>query len=672
MKLKESSGVDIPGEIEKRIESNKATLRVKDVLNNSSFDSYMYPTRYNDEHEITRYFDFLFIDSKEFWSTEDWDLKISDTMADGVIYAVIPENKEDIAKIAKNITSNRHGERVVFCLPKKYTDIEKVAFEYSAVCELKNLVVDDELLKDEYEIYIEDLEEVIGSFIFSYARPETGGADYYHSGKKVAVFRKAQMSALLSEICEKVYPHAPIINNESINKNILPTVAINSRAKLLNGLLSTEFEPNLGLSGTGQDVSIMRSTLVQTGVVKNVAEAPEIVVAPEDENMKYMLCAIQTFFANAGINGEQNFATLYERLTKPEYGIGLKTGVIPIYIAAIIHLNRSNLVIKKGNSEQKITADLLNGINDNPSNYSVVLEDWNEEKTAYLAQLEQLFEEFIHEQEKVYNSFAYIVSAMNRWYMSLPKFAKEMTKTYKGKEEFKTISASHRKFVNSLKQLDINPREYLFEKVFALFGFKEFSADVVDNIAQTKKEYDVAIVSLLKALVSDLKILFTPKGQDVRGSLTSIIQDWYSSLKETTIQHLFANSENQILDLMKTITNDETTFTQRLAKAVTALRVEDWNEGTIATFIKDLTVFKETIEEYDSQIIDETSAADSYKLITTDSEGREVVKTFNRSEYSNRAKLLYNEITNSIDEMGQSITEQEKRQILIEILEKLC
>lgn len=137
-------------------------------------------------------------------------------------------------------------------------------------------------------------------------------------------------------------------------------------------------------------------------------------------------------------------------------------------------------------------------------------------------------------------------------------------------------------------------------------------------------------------------------------------------------QSLFTNSENQILDLMRTITNDEITFTKRLAKAITALRVEDWNEGTIATFIKDLSVFKETIEEYDSQIIDETSTADTYKLITTDSMGREVVKTFNRSEYSARAKLLYNEITNSIDEMGQSITEQEKRQILIEILEKLC
>lgn len=672
LKLKESSGVDIPSEIEKKIESNKATLRVKDVLNNSSFDSYMYPTRYNDEHEITRYFDFLFIDSKEFWSTEDWELKIADTMADGVVYAIIPESKEDIKKIAKKISSESFSERVVFCLPKKFTDIEKVAFEYNAVLELRDLVVDDDLLKDEYEIYIEDLGEVIGSFIFSYARPETGGADYYHLGKKVSIYRKAQMSALLSKICEEIYPHAPIINNESINKNILPTVAINSRAKLLSGLLGAVLEPNLGLSGTGQDVSIMRSTLVQTGVIRNVGKAPEIVVAPEDENMRFMLNTIQTFFMNAGANGEQNFSVLYKRLTQPEYGIGLKTGVIPIYIAAIIHLHRSNLVIKKGNVEQRITADLLKGINDNPSNYSVVLENWNEEKTAYLTQLEQLFEKYVHEQEKVYNSFAYIVSAMNRWYMSLPKYAKEMTKLYKGKEEFKSISGSHRKFVNSLKQLDINPREYLFEKVFALFGFKEFNADVVDNITQTKKEYDGAIADLNKALVSDVKIIFTPKGQEVRGSLTSIIQDWYSSLKETTIQHLFANSENQILDLMKTITNDEITFIQRLAKAVTALRVEDWNEGTIATFIKDLIVFKETIEEYDSQIADETSSADSYKLITTDSEGREVVKTFNRSEYSTRAKLLYNEITNSIDEMGQSITEQEKRQILIEILEKLC
>ena len=82
--------------------------------------------------------------------------------------------------------------------------------------------------------------------------------------------------------------------------------------------------------------------------------------------------------------------------------------------------------------------------------------------------------------------------------------------------------------------------------------------------------------------------------------------------------------------------------------------------------------FKQTIEEYNSQDAQGFDTADTYKLITITSDGQEVVKSFGRSEYSERAKLLYNDILNSIDEMGQAITDQEKRQILFEILEKLC
>lgn len=678
LKLKESSGIDIPGEIGKQIEKTSATLSVKDILNQSSFDSYMYPTRYNDEHEITRYFDFLFIDSKEFWSVEDWNLKISNTMADGVVYAIIPESAEEIKKIKKVLADgNLNHNRIVFCIPRKFKSIEKIAFEYKAVTELKALVVDDDLLSDEYDIYIEDLEEVITSFIFSYARPENSGCDYYYNGVRQRLYRKAQMSALLSDICEATYPHAPTINNESINKNVLPTVAINSRAKLLNGLLNTSLDINLGLSGTGQDVSIMRSTLIQTGILINADLSPQLNINPADINTGYMLHTIQEFFAEAGINGEQSFQILYDRLTLPEYGIGLKTGVIPIYVAVVLHMNRTNIVIKNGNSEVKLSSELLTSINDNPQNYSVILEDWNEEKATYLANLEQIFGQYIHEQEKAYNSFAYIVYAMNRWYMSLPKYAKEMSHTYLGsnaREPFKKVSSSHVRLIKSLKQLDnINPREYLFEKVFSVFGLDGFHADVIiDSITQTKQEYDSSVSRLLKSLIYDTKALFTPKGSSVHGSLTSIIQDWYNSLKETTIQHLFTNNENHTLELMKSITNDENSFIQRLAKAITALRVEDWNEATIKTFNGDLAQFKRAVEEFDSQEVSTDNFSDTYKLITTNSDGKEVVKSFSRTEYTERAKLLLNEIVNSIDEMGQSISEQEKRQVLIEILEKLC
>lgn len=75
----------------------------------------------------------------------------------------------------------------------------------------------------------------------------------------------------------------------------MPTVAINSRTKLISGLLENELDTNLGLTGTGQDVSIMRSTLIQTGILQNADNVPVINLNPDDANMRNMLTTIQNF-----------------------------------------------------------------------------------------------------------------------------------------------------------------------------------------------------------------------------------------------------------------------------------------------------------------------------------------------------------------------------------------
>jgi len=676
LKLKESSGIDIPGEIDKVIEKNRNALSVKEILNGSVFDSYMYPTRYNDEHEITRYFDFTFIESSDFWSVGNWDMRIRDSEADGVVFAIIPENREEISAIRESILKgNYNHERIVFVLPKKYKDIEKIAFEYKAVLQLKSLAEDDELLCDEYDIYIEDLEQVISNFVSSYARPENGGAEYFHDGQKKNLNRKAHMSELLSEICEIAFPLTPVINNESINKNHLPTVAVNSRTKILSGLLETHLEVNLGLSGTGQDVSIMRSTLIRTGILVNIDTAPTIEMNPLDANISNVLHVIQRFFNGANANGGQCFSVLYDILTLPQHKIGLKRGVIPIYVAVVLHLHKQNLVILSNGNEAKITPDLLNSINENPGDYSVIVENWNEEKAQYMAELETIFAQYINEKEKAYNSFTYLVLAINRWYMSLPKYAKELTSIYLGSsknEKFKQLSKSEIRFIGSLKQLENNPREYLFEKLFSIFGMREFSLEILECIRSTKREFDNAVPELIKVLVHDVKALFADSC-DHNCTLASSIKDWYENLNAATIQHMFPRNENKILELMKSVTNDEMAFIQRLCKAVTALRIDDWNTATIAIFLRDLEAFKETVQNF-NRVHDGfyTVNSDMYKLIFIDSAGQEVIKTFGKTKYSDRAKLLLNEIATSLEEMGQSISEHEKRQVLIELLEKMC
>ncbi len=688
LKIKESSGVDVGKEIEKAIEKSRNTLNVKKILNDSSFDSYMYPTAYNDEMEITRYFYFSFIDSAEFFATDNWDRKIEDTDADGVVYAIIPKNEQEIDELKKALVDGKHKhDRILFIVPNKYTDIEKMCFEYSAVKDLKNNVGDDELLTDEYDIYIEDLEEVIGSFIFSYARPETGGAEYYYNGAKQNFKRKAQISAKLSEICDRIYTWTPVINNETINKDELSGQAINSRTKLVSGLLENELDINLGLTGTGQDVSFMRSTLIKTGILQNETTAPTLNLNPPDTNMCMVLRVINAFLSSASNQGK-SFSELYKILTEPQngfgdpyngdttmprHGYGLKKGVIPIYIAAVLHHLKKYVVIKNKTDEVKITADLLNSINESPENYTVFLESWNDEKTQYIDGMAALFSDFVIEKEKDYNTFSYIVFAMSRWYMGLPKYAKELKEVYGGKgvsQKKSKATTSHIKFLNSLKQTSINAREYLFEKLFDIYGYKDFTVNIVDNIKQAKELFDGAKAELIKALIGDIKEVFGAKNG---ATLSSVIKDWYEKLKPTTVNHLFSNNEEKVLQLMTSIGNDEKTFIERLAKSVTGLRLDDWDTGNITEFLAYLEQFKKTVTEFDKNANQKAvDSSEMYKLSFVDKSGKEVVKTFEKSDYSERAKLLLNAITTELEDMGQSITEQEKRQVLMELLEKMC
>ena len=65
LKLKQTSGTDIHQKIHDYAESHAKRISVKETLNASNFDNYMYPSRYNDEREMTRFFSFIFIDANE-------------------------------------------------------------------------------------------------------------------------------------------------------------------------------------------------------------------------------------------------------------------------------------------------------------------------------------------------------------------------------------------------------------------------------------------------------------------------------------------------------------------------------------------------------------------------------------------------------------------------------
>jgi hypothetical protein len=673
LRLKSTTGSDIQKQISDTIAKNKLVYDVKKILTDYYPGLYMFPAQYNDEMCITRYFDFKFINGSEFLAAEDLLDNLDEHQCDGVIYGIIPESKEQIKQICDRCcTRESSNARVLFVVPKEYEEIKSSAFMYQAVKDLKNDAADDEALLSEYNIYEEDMEEVLSDFVHNFIKPEIKAATYYYCGEKKAFNRKAQVSQCLSDICYEVFRNTPIINNESINKNILPPVAINSRNRVIQGLLDTQWQPMLGLKGSGQDISFMRSTLLVPGLIHDIETKPVPNLHDnEDEKLQDVLNIIENFFIESG-NGEgKNFAELYNNLIAPEQHIGLRKGIIPIYIALIIHQFKEHLVVSYNGEEREISADLLNSINEEPEEYTAYLEEWNLAKTNYIQNLEVIFKDYIIEKEKEYNSFSYIVRAMQRWFVSLPQYTKDIKKVYEGSGTFMPVNPKYLKFIRSLSVPTINPREYLFEELVRIFAPATLNNGLVEEIKEAKAFYNWTEAKLLGNLEKNLIKLFEPQAI-VGVSLVSALKDWYGNLSKNTRSYVFEGNNGITFRLFKNITSYRSDAVERLAKATTGLSVDDWNDATVNTFIKSIKNFKSMVEKFDGDSGKEEIIKNGYEIAFVDKTGNIDRKHFAKVEASTRGKLLKNSINNDLEEMGQAISQEEKRQILMDILEKLC
>ena len=543
--------------------------------------------------------------------------------------------------------------------------------EYAAVKQLRDQAANDPVLFDEYEVVFEDLQEVINGFISSYTHPESYRSVYYHDGEIKNVHRKSGLTEVMSQICDRVFGHTPIINNESVNKNEITSIAANSRNKIISALLRNELEPNLGLSGTGQEVSIMRSTLLRTGIWCEEGGIAQLNLHPADAAMRNMLETIENFVLEARQNGRISFSVLYDRLTSPNNHIGLRNGLIPIYVAVVMHNYRQQVVINDRFGPVQTSVDVLVQINSEPSSFSIEYLDWNPEKEDYIARLAMVFGDYVVEADKAGSSYDYVANAMRRWYMALPKFSKECKVRPNGIK----IGKRQQEMIKLLRA-NSSGSDLLFKKLPTTFAYDDFTADAAGDIVSAKTIYDGLLNELKKHLIEETKLCFLPKEDKESGkkaTLTAIVKEWCESLDPKSFEQLFSDGTERFLQHLRSATNDEDLFITRLAKLATGLRIEDWDGQTEKAYFAALAKYMQTAKEFHDTAVAETiNETSSYQVTFADEDGKKTVRRFDKVEVSARGKLLFNQITASLDAMGHSISEQEKRQILMEVIKKLC
>lgn len=661
--LKQSSGVDIRAKITDMMERHRSKS-TRELATALGLRYYIYPAQYNDEREMTRYFSLELLDSREVTTAEALAARAALAAGDGVIYALVVDTAEELARVREVVIGNRELQQVIFALPTTIGTVREGLLEMYAARELRTEAGADAVLVAEYALVYDDLYELQRERLAGYIYPERGTTVYYHLGCELRLHRRAELSALATKICDFVYTHTPIINNEVVNKNTISLQAIKSRLKVLAAILRPEVEPDLGLVGFGQDVSIMRSTLLRTGILAEVNGAWDLRLVTGNENMDYLLGVINDFIRRAGEGEALPLKKLYDELMGTVRGLGVRRGVIPIYIAVLLRRYRDSVLIYEGASEQPLTAETLQRLNERPEQFALKRLAWSEPRTEYIVALAGGLG---LTSAADYKSVA---RALQAWYLSLPKYSRERKKTPQGK----SLPKASLKVMRTLRT-EQNAGELLFTKLPEACGGAP-SREIAERLLAIKAEYDGALSLLERYLAGELYRLFSA-GQDARASLPAVLLDWSDTLGAAAFSRVYDDATGDFLSRCRA-GDSEQELVQQIARLATGLRLMDWADTTIERFTQAIADYKATAEQAGateataSEVADTPVVADGYSVTFVDASGQAKQRNFARTEYSRRAKLLLNNLIADVEAMGTSITEAEKRQVIIEVLEKFC
>lgn len=258
---------------------------------------------------------------------------------------------------------------------------------------------------------------------------------------------------------------------------------------------------------------------------------------------------------------------------------------------------------------------------------------------------------------------------MKRWYLSLPKYTRESQKNADGEP----INKKYTVFLRQLRSNN-NAYDFLFTKIPDLFGYTtDQLPGLINIILETRKFFDSYLDKLRITLIEFISdLLSTDKSTAHETQI--ILSNWKNSLDPDVFEQIFTDGTEKFLNLLHEDYVSDEYFISKLTKIASGLRIEDWNDSTLQVFKNQIQNYKQTAESYHkTEILPAVDNPDNnYQVTFVNDDGIPTVKRFEKVEISNRGRLLYNTLTADLDSMGTSISESEKRQILMDVLKKIC
>lgn len=646
--FKTRAGSELRAEIRRRGELRGDSVNYAKSLLDVTGKYYVVPRKYNTEKSMTRYFSNEFMHVDDFLSIDSADALLGEDTLDGkviTLFSFVGIKQELVNKHLLNLADKR---LVVVC-PKKGLRAQKQLKEYEIIREIRDdssFTNNNEILKKELPLLLDDLSIELELLVSSVYEGDPESRVLYFDGEKIKNAKAGNEEIAVNECCSVLYPFAPEVNNEMVNRAIIGTAQTKkARLNIIQAILSHTDTSDF-YAGSNQEATVYRSLFTVTNIIEGDAK----------ENIKRIIEEINNF-VDSCCDQKVPLTYLVRKLTKEPYG--MRVGLIPFYMAYVLANRREDIIVYFADKELQVTSEIVVNMCEQPEDYSVYVSKEDIQKEKYIAELNTLFQ--VGENRNLSsNRIKDIIICMQRWFRALP----QATRNTMNLEQYvsnDSISRAIKAIKKAMQKVEYNPFEILFVDFPDAFGTNSLE-DTFVMLDECKTYFDDYFTWIEDQAIAAIYDIWDPKRKQ---ELYHTLKEWYGKQSKRSKQGLYDGRTTNFmscLEMLDVYSNQD--VASKIVKAVTDVYIENWNTGSLEEFTDALANVKRDIES-----IRDEAASGELELTFIGRNGETISKLYSHAD-EGTGSVLRNIIEDALEEYDD-LSVNDRVSILLEMIEKI-
>lgn len=614
-----SNSKNIDENIEVLTKTKFKNIKYSEILDKINDKRFIIPRRYNEENKITRFFNIIFMEEKEFINLYNFDYYFENKYCDGIVINLLTSTLSELDIINKMKCIN--DPRVVVRWPEFIIDksLYKISIRYACLEDIISNKNVDEISNEEINLLVEENESDLRQLIDLYFNKTS---NFYNCCGLNDSFNET-----LSCIMEKIYHYKLVFNNELINKKSISSQYQKAVNNVIDYLINNEEEFNY--SETSPEMAIKYSILEFN---ENIEEFRRLI-----EDLKEKI--------SNSIGKRISVMDIMNKYKLAPYGI--REGILPIILAKAISELSDNIILYLQTKEIELNSTNLVKSIANPK-YYMSFSKSSGEQVKYLNNLIKLFN--VKLSTNFRKDVINLADKMKKYFIGLPK----IIRTCNGKNNYLGLDEGFLEYKSLFLEFNVNPYEAIFEKPKAIFNVKKYESLFL-TIKYHLEMIEHALENYKNLLIIRTKQLFNID------SITSIkmgLNNWLNKNVKVDKLIVLSDKDKKIYEcIVKHVNYDDSFSINIICKSAINLYIEDWDSDHSEDLFNELKLFIEHIQKAD-YIQESTQSLINF----LDNKNEDL---------SPMGSMLKDSILSTLEEFSDSVENSEKISILKDLIKGL-